>query len=89
MRDDHPAISEMRCLNRDCLFDTDDVIDAEAALSDKLQLLGLHVQAEHNPALAQPTPAPLAQPATQRRKPEKFPRPTVGVDETREGSDSF
>ena len=32
---------------------------------------------------------PSAQLATHRRKPEKFPRPTVGVDETREGWDTF
>ena len=76
----------MKCLNRDCLFDTDD-FEAKAAFSDKLQLLGLHVQAEHNPAPTQPAPA--SQPTTQRRKPEKFPRPTVGVDETRERWDNF
>ena len=57
----------------------------QSAIDTKLHLLDLHVQAEH----AQPAPAPSAQPATHRRKPEKFPRPTVGVDETREGWENF
>ena len=48
-----------------------------------------HLQLVHTPVPVQPTPSPSVQTNTQRRKPEKFPRPTVGVDETREGWDNF
>ena len=74
----------MKCRFKDCRFNTDEITDVKTAIDTKLHLLDLHVQAEHAPA-----PAPSAQPATQRRKPEKFLRPTVGVDETREGWDNF
>ena len=74
----------MRCRFRECLYDTDIDTEDKTAINTKLRLLDLHVQAEHAPVPAQPAPAPSAQPATNRRKPESFPRPTVGVDETRE-----
>ena len=45
------------------------------------------VPAEHTPALVHP--APVVTPTTQRRKPEWFPRPTLGVDETREHWNNF
>ena len=39
----------------------------------------LHVQGEHAPEPAQPVPTTQA--ASGGKKPEKFPRPTVGLDE--------
>ena len=79
----------MKCKVRDCKYDTDEDADAKTPLGEKLQLLGFHVSAEHTPEPVQPAPSPSAQPATNRRKPESFPRPTVGVDETREEWDTF
>ena len=79
----------MKCLASGCLFDTDAEIDDKSPQGEKLQLMSFHLQLEHAPVPAQPAPAPSAQPATRRRKSEKFPRPTVGVDETREGWDTF
>ena len=79
----------MKCLASGCLFDTDAEIDDKATLENKLQLMSFHLQLEHAPVPAQPQSAPSAQPATNRRKPESFPRPKVGVDETREDWDTF
>ena len=88
-REDHPASCVMKCRFKECLYDTDIDTEDKTAIDTKLHLLDLHVQAEHAPVPAQPAPAPSAQPATHRRKPEKLPRPTVRVDETREGWDNF
>ena len=71
------------------MFDTDAEIDDKSPQGEKLQLMSFHLQLEHAPVPAQPAPAPSAQPATNRRKPESFPRPKVGVDETREDWDTF
>ena len=73
----------MKCLASWCVFDTDAEIDDKTTLGDKLQLMSFHMQLVHTPVPVQPTPSPSVQTNTQRRKPEKFPRPTVGVDETR------
>ena len=70
----------------ECRYNTDEYADAKAALERKLQLLGLHERAEHT---LDPVLSLSVQPATQRRKPKKFPRPTVGLEETREGLDNF
>ena len=83
-RKDHTARSEMKCLFSQCRFDTDGEIDANSTVGEKLLMMALHT-----PEPVQPAPSPSVQPATERRKPEKFPRPTVGVDETREGWDNF
>ena len=89
LREDHPDSSEMKCLFSQCKFDTDGEIDAKSIVGEKLQLMAFQVQVLHTPEPAQLTPAPSVQTATQRRKQEKFPRPTVLVDETRERWDNF
>ena len=77
----------MKCQHRSCPFDTDGVIDAKSTVREKLDMMSFHVQAEHTPEPAQP--APIAQAASGGKKPEKFPRPSVGVDETSEKWEDF
>ena len=72
----------MKCKYRDCLYDTDEDIKDDSTVGDKLHLLDLHVNAEHPPA--QPVQA-----TSGGKKPEKFPRPAVGVDETSEKWEDF
>ena len=74
----------MKCLASWCVFDTDAEIDDKTTLGDKLQLMSFHMQLVHTPGPAKSSPVPSVQPATQRKRPEKFSRPIVGVDETRE-----
>ena len=74
LREDHPVSSEMKCLFSQCKFDTDGEIDAKSIVGEKLQLMAFQVQVLHTPEPAQLTPAPSVQPATQRRKRDKFPR---------------
>ena len=76
----YDANSAMRCKHRDCLYDTDEDIKDDSTVGDKLHLLDLHVNAEH--------PQPV-QATSGGKKPEKFPRPAVGVDETSEKWEDF
>lgn len=76
----------MTCLFRDCQFDMDGDINSMSAVEEQHQMMAFHVKAEHTPS---PVPAPAVQPTAQRKKPERFPRPTVVVDETREHLDNL
>ena len=88
-REDNPISSKMMCLSSKCEFDTDGEISDKAALGEKLQMMSFHMQLVHTPVPVQPTLSPSVQTTKQRRKPEKFPRPTVVVDEARERWDNF
>ena len=37
----------MRCLHRECLYDTDEEIPEDSTVTEKLQLLQLHVGAKY------------------------------------------
>ena len=80
-RKDHPVNNMMKCLASGCEFNTD--------ADMQFQFLSFHLQLVQTPVPVQTTLSPSVQTTTQRRKPEKFPRPNMGVDKTREGWDNF
>ena len=69
----------MKCQHRTCEFDTDGMIKSKSTVWDHLDMMSFHVQEVHPPKPTRPVPSI----ASGGRKPEKFPRPAVGIDKTR------
>ena len=76
----------MKCQHKTCDFDTDWVIEAKSKVREHMDMKTYHVQADHAPA--QPVPT-LPSTASGGKKTEKFPRSTVGLDETSEKWDDL
>ena len=78
----------MKCKFRDFRYNTNEDADARRLLWERSCSCLASIY-RPNIAMIKPTPSLSVQPATKRRKPEKFPRPTEGVDESRKRWDNF